>query len=76
VEVDPGDTRRVLATLRTIHANPKAAGVRKGFHDPYSNYGQDERLEGDGLSEWHPAFLQLARTSEGCARRCAYYCRR
>jgi REP element-mobilizing transposase RayT len=37
--IDPGDTRRVLATLRTIHANPKAAGLRKGFHDPYSNYG-------------------------------------
>jgi REP element-mobilizing transposase RayT len=45
--IDPGDTRRVLATLRYIHANPKAAGVRKGFHDPYSNYGHYERLEGD-----------------------------
>jgi hypothetical protein len=29
----------LLATLRYIHVNPKAAGVRKGFHDPYSNYG-------------------------------------
>jgi putative transposase len=66
----------VLATLRTSHANPKAAGVRKGFHDPYSTYGHYERLEGDGLSEWHPAFLQLAPTLEGCARRHAQYCRR
>jgi hypothetical protein len=28
------------------------------------------------LSEWHPAFLQLAATLEGCARRYAQYCRR
>lgn len=76
MEVDPGETRRVLATLRYIHANPEADGVRKGFHDPYSNYGHYERLEGDGLSEWHPAFLQLAPTLEGCARRYAHYCRR
>ena len=45
--IDPGDTRRVLATLCTIHANPKAAGVRRGFHDPCSNHGHYERLEGD-----------------------------
>ena len=31
--------------------------MRKGFHDPYSNDGHDEGLAGDGLSEWHPAFL-------------------
>jgi REP element-mobilizing transposase RayT len=74
--IEAGDRRRVLATLRTIHANPKAAGVRKGFHDPWSNYGHYERLEGDGLSEWHPVFLQLAPTLEGCARRFAHYCRR
>ena len=73
--IEPGDTRRVLATLRYIHANPKAAGVRKGFDDPYSNDGHDEGLAGDGLSEWHPAFLQLAATLEGCARRYAQYCR-
>jgi putative transposase len=60
----------------TIHANPKAAGVRKGFHDRYSNDGHYERLTGDGLSEWHPTFLQLTPTLEGCARRYAQYCRR
>jgi hypothetical protein len=27
-----------------------------------------ERLAGEGLSEWHPAFLQLASTLEGFAR--------
>jgi hypothetical protein len=74
--IDPSDTRRVLATLRYIHANPKAAGVRKGFHDPYSNSGHFEGLAGDGLSEWHPAFLQLATSLEGCARRYAHDCRR
>ena len=28
------------------------------------------------MSEWHPAFLQLAPTLEGCARRYAHECRR
>lgn len=73
--IDPGDTRRVLPTLRTIHANQKAAGVRKGFQDPYRNYGHYAGLAGDGLSEWHPAFLQLAPTLEGCARRYVQFCR-
>jgi putative transposase len=52
--------------------NPKAAGVRKGFHDTYSKYGHYEGLAGDGLSEWHPAFLPLAATAlAGCAKRYA-----
>jgi hypothetical protein len=29
--IAPKDHRRVLNTLRCVHANPKAAGVRKGF---------------------------------------------
>lgn len=40
----------------------------KGFHDPYSNYGHHGGLAGDGLSEWHPAFLPLVATLEGCAK--------
>ncbi|KEF43338.1 MAG: hypothetical protein ER33_00925 [Cyanobium sp. CACIAM 14] len=54
----------------------RSSVVRKGFHDPTSNDGHYERLEADGLSEWHPAFLALATTLEGCARRYAHYCRR
>ena len=50
-EIAPKDHRRVLNTLRYIHANPKAAGVRKGFYDPYPNYGHYSRLETDGLIE-------------------------
>jgi hypothetical protein len=42
----------VLATLRYIHANPKAAGVRKGFDDPYSNDGHDEGLAGELEEIW------------------------
>ena len=38
------------------YANPMAAGIRKGFYDPYSNYGHYSRLECDGISEWHPSF--------------------
>ena len=63
------DHRRVLNTLRYIHANPKAAGVRNGFYDPYSNYGHYGRLACDGISEWHPSFLQLASSLKGCSRR-------
>ena len=68
------DHRRVLNTLRYIHANPKAAGVQKGFYDPYSNYGHYGRLECDGISEWHPSFLHLAPTLEGCSKRYERFC--
>ena len=40
--IAPRDHRRVLNTLRYIHANPKAAGVRKGFYDPYPITGITE----------------------------------
>lgn len=50
--------------------------MRKGFHEPYSSYGHYEGLTGEELSEWHPAFLQLAPTLVGCARRYAQNCRR
>ena len=74
--IAPNDHRRVLNTLRYIHANPKAAGVRKGFYDPYSNYGHYGRLASDGLSEWQPSFLQLAPTLEGCSKRYARFCQK
>jgi len=32
--IAPKDHRQVLNTLRYIHANPKAAGIRKGFLRP------------------------------------------
>lgn len=72
--IHPKDHRRVLNTLRYIHANPKAAGIRKGFYDTYSNYGHYGRLECDGISEWHPSFLQLASSLKGCSRRYARFC--
>ena len=59
-----------------IDANPKAAGVRKGFYDPYSNYGHYGRLACDGISEWHPSFLQLASTLKGCSKRYELFCQR
>jgi REP element-mobilizing transposase RayT len=74
--IHPKDHRRVLNTLRYIHANPKAAGVRKGFYDPYSNYGHYGRLACDGISEWHPSFLQLASTLKGCSKRYERFCQR
>ena len=74
--IHPKDHRRVLYTLRYIHANPKAAGVRKGFFDPYSNFGHYSRLKADGISEWHPAFLKLSATLDGCAKRFERFCQR
>lgn len=62
--IDPAVRRRVLATLRYIHANPKAAGVRKGFHDPYSNYGHYELLEG-GWAERMASSLPAAGAHAG-----------
>jgi REP element-mobilizing transposase RayT len=73
--IAPEDHQRALNTLRYIHANPKAAGVRKGFYDPYSNYGHYSRLEADGLSDWHPSFLQLAPTLTGCSKRYINFCK-
>ena len=74
--IAPKDHQRALNTLRYIHANPKAAGVRKGFYDPYSNYGHYSRLETDGITQWHPAFLQLAPTLTGCSKRYEHFCRK
>ena len=74
--IHPKDHRRMLNTLRAIHANLKAAGVRKGFYDPYSNYGHYSRLKADGISEWSPAFLRLSATLDGCAKRYERFCQR
>jgi len=57
-------------------ANPLAAGVRKDFYDPYSNYGHYGRLENDGISEWHPSFLTLAPTLKGCSKRYERFCQK
>jgi putative transposase len=68
------DYRRVLNTLRYIHANPKAAGMQRGFFYDFSNYGTYERLTEDGLTQWHPAFLALAATLELCAAAYRRFC--
>ena len=70
------DYRRVLNTLRYIHANPKAAGMQRGFFYDFSNYGSYERLTEDGLTQWHPAFLVLATTLELCAAAYRRFCER
>ena len=42
----------MLATLRYIHASPKAAGARKGFPNPHSNDGHDEGLVAALTQDW------------------------
>lgn len=70
------DYRRVLNTLRYIHANPKAAGMQRGFFFDFSNYGSYERLTLDGITEWHPAFMALAAGLELCAQAYRRFCER
>ena len=71
---EKGDQRRALNTLRYIHANPKAAGMQRGFFYDYSNYGSYERLTDDGICQWHPAFFALGTTLEICAEAYRRFC--
>ena len=70
------DRDRALNTLRYIHGNPKAAKMRSTFFYEFSNYGSYEKLTDDGLTQWHPAFLQLGKTLEDCARKYRGFCNR
>jgi len=58
------DRERALNTLRYIHGNPKAAKSRSGFFYEFNNYGSYDQLTHDGLTQWHPAFLQLGNSLE------------
>ena len=70
------DQCRALNTLRYIHANPKTAGMQQGFFYDFSNYGTHDRLSNDGITQWHPAFLQLGRNLEECAAKYRGFCRK
>lgn len=70
------DSQRALNTLRYIHANPKTAGMQQGFFYDFSNYGTYERLTNDGLTQWHPAFLELADNLDACAEKYKNFCKR
>jgi hypothetical protein len=63
------EQQRALNTLRYIHANPKTAGMRKGYFYAYSNYGIYDRLTDDGLTEWHPVFLSMGQSLDACQKR-------
>ncbi len=65
-----------LSTLRYIHANPAAAGMKQGFFYDFSNYGTYEQLTEDGLTQWHPAFLELSNSLDECAKRYKGFCQR
>ncbi|MGB3532857.1 MAG: transposase [Microcoleaceae cyanobacterium] len=70
------DKERALNTLRYIHGNPKAAKMRSTFFYEFSNYGSYEKLTDDGLTQWHPAFLQLGHSLDECARKYRGFCNR
>ena len=50
--------------------------MRCGFFYDFSNYGSYECLTNDGLTQWHPAFLELANTLEECAQKYKGFCRK
>lgn len=70
------DYRRVLNTLRYIHANPKAANMQQGWFYDFSNYGIYDRLSHDGITQWHPAFLALGTTLDICAAAYRQLCKK
>ncbi|MEH1849342.1 MAG: transposase [Nostoc sp.] len=72
----PTDTKRALNTLRYIHGNPKAAQMRRSFFYDFSNYGTYDQLTVDGLTQWHPAFLELGKTLDECAKKYRGFCQR
>lgn len=70
------DKEKALNTIRYIHANPKAAGMREGFFYDFSNYGTYEQLTTDGMTQWHPAFFELGASLEECGDKYKGFCRR
>jgi len=50
--------------------------MRSTFFYDFSNYGSYERLTDDGLTQWHPAFLQLGNSLEDCAKKYKGFCQR
>jgi putative transposase len=71
------DYRRVLNTLRYIHANPKAAGMQQGFfYDFSATMAAMSASRDDGLTEWHPAFLALGTALDMCAAAYRKFCQK
>ena len=70
------DQKRALCTLRYIHGNPKAAGIKQSFFYDFSNYGTYDQLTTDGITEWHPAFLALGKSLDECAKKYRGFCQR
>ncbi|MFB2834368.1 transposase [Floridanema evergladense] len=70
------DQKRALCTLRYIHGNPKAAGIKPNFFYDFSNYGTYDQLTTDGITEWHPAFLALGKSLDECAKKYRGFCKR
>ena len=48
--------------------------MQRGFFYDFSNYGTYHRLNADGITDWHPAFLTLGDTLDECARRYRNFC--
>jgi len=59
-----------------VKRQANASRDKKRFYDPHSNYGHYGRLDADGISEWHPSFLQLAPTLRSCSKRYERFCQK
>ena len=50
--------------------------MQQGWFYDFSNYGVYERLTNDGMTQWHPAFLNLGNTLEECAAKYRKFCQK
>ena len=50
--------------------------MRYSFFYDFSNYGSYEQLTDDGITQWHPAFLELGNSLDECARKYKGFCQR
>lgn len=50
--------------------------MRRSFFYDFSNYGSYDHLTDGGLTQWHPAFLQLGKFLDECAKRYKGFCQR
>jgi len=50
--------------------------MKSGFFDDFSNYGTYHRLTDDGITQWHPAFLSLAKLIEQCSHEYRRFCQK
>lgn len=65
-----------LILYATFMAIPKLLKCDAVLFYDFSNYGTYDQLTVDGLTQWHPAFLELGKTLDECAKKYRGFCQR